>query len=159
MRAHAMRRALTVIKQALEVFLVQALEDPRLELPRVRRCGSLTPGPIAKVVGQVTRADDEDVVFGKRPQGGAEVEVVARAERRLYLNLNDRDVRLRIHIEERRPRAVVEAPASIDAGREARILEKPLRTLGEGRSAGRRVTQPIERLGKVGKVVDGLGLR
>src|SRR5439155_13771464 len=81
-----------------------------------------------------------------------------RAEGGLHRDLHYRDVGLRVHVEKRRPRAMVKAAVAVDGSSKALRLEQRLRALRHLRCARSSVAQPIKRLRKAGEIVDRLRL-
>src|SRR5713226_607822 len=79
-----------------------------------------------------------------------------RAEGGLYGDLHHRNIGLRVHVEERRPGAVIQAAAAVDAGGEASVLQERLGTLRNPGSSRRGIAQAVERLGEVVEIVDRL---
>ena len=104
----------------------------------------------------MARADEQHLFVRQRPQRTADLEVMARAQPRLHRDLHYWNARVRVHVEKRRPSAVVKAAAAVDRRSEAVRLQQRLRALRHLGRAGGGVAQAIERLRKAGEIVDRL---
>ena len=108
----------------------------------------------AEVVHHVAAADDGHPAVPQRGQLGAQLEVVVEGLHRVDRQLHDRDVRVRVHVGEHRPGAVVQPPAVHvlpDPGRLGDLLHLG----GQLRRARRRVVQGEQVAGEPEEVVDG----
>jgi len=94
-----------VIGQLRERVAVNAFFHPILEMPCIGGWTSVTA--IAQVVRQVARADDQHVFRSERGKRSADVEMMLRAKCSLHRDLHHRHVRLRIHIKQRGPGAMI----------------------------------------------------
>ena len=77
--------------------------------------------PLAQVVRHVSRAEHQHTFLHQWRECGADVQVMLCIERRLDRDLRDRHVGLGVQAQQRHPRAVVEAMATVSARRQARV--------------------------------------
>ena len=106
-----------------------------------------------EVVHHVAAADDQHAALAQRREAGAELEVVVERLLGVDRQLHDRDVRVREHVAQHRPRAVIDAPA-VDVEADPRRLDDLGDLVGQFGQPGRRVLDVEQLLGEAVEVVD-----
>ena len=120
---------------------------------RVRRA----PGHGSEVVHDVATGHDEHAALPQRCKAGAEVDVEVERFNGVDRELHHRDVGLGEHVDQNRPRAVIESPA-VGVGTDPHGLDDLGHLLGQLRKSGRRVLHREQLVGESEEVVDGAGL-
>jgi hypothetical protein len=108
-------------------------------------------------VRQVARADDQHPLLRERRKRAPDADVVLGAERRLHRNLHYRHVRLRIHVQQGRPGAMVQAADGFLL--RAERLQQFDRARSQCGRAGRRILDLVQRLREAVEIVDRLRFR
>lgn len=156
--ARRLRRPLAVEHELLDRARPGLRGHPLVEGggPREGRGRPARPVQLAQVVHDAPRSQHEHALVAQRGEGPADLEVVARAERRLHGQLRDGNVRVRVHPAQRHPAAVVDAAVGVHRRALADAHEELLHAPRQRRGARRLVAHAVERLGEAREVVDRL---
>jgi len=117
------------------------------------RCG------VAQGMHGAAAAQHQDAFVPQGHRRFAQGQVAGRVQAVLDGELQDGNVGLGEHEDERRPSAVVQAALRADVAGQSRLLEQRSDARGNLRGAPGRVAQLVEFIGEAVKVVDGFGLR
>ncbi len=143
------------VGEGVDVAALQRVCAPGVEVGRPARDRVVLHHVRAQegqAVGHVAGADDEDALLAQGPEPAAEVHQPLRAVRR-HAQLQDGDVRVRVHHLERHPGAVVEAAAGVLVDRLGVGHERG-DAGGEGPGVGCRVGHLVVVLSEAAEVVD-----
>src|SRR5690606_9694484 len=153
----ARRRLAGEVEQRVDVARVQRLLPPGVELGRPGGDAALPER--GQVVGEEAGSDDQDALVAQRRQAAPDLHQLHGVEGR-HGDLEDRDVSLGVHLDERDVRAVVEpAVGHVRHGHPGGAQQLADR-LGQRRGAGGAVRHLVVVLGEAPEVVDegdGLG--
>src|SRR5690606_24670471 len=153
----ARRRLAGEVEQRVDVARVQRLLPPGVELGRPGGDAALPER--GQVVGEEAGSDDQDALGAQRRQAAPDLHQFHGVEGR-HGDLEDRDVGLGVHLDERDVRAVVEpAVGHVRHGHPGGAQQLADR-LGQRRGAGGAVRHLVVVLGEAPEVVDegdGLG--
>ena len=161
MRARRARRLVAPRDERVVVVRGEPRREPFGERGRIGQRGvrAARAHPVAQVVRDVTAADHEHAFAGERRERAPDVEVVRGVAPGLHGELDHRHVRVRIHVQQRHPGAVVEAATTVRARGDAGVLQEFDRARRHVRRAGRAVADLVERVREAAEVVDRLRLR
>ncbi|MNV71878.1 hypothetical protein D3C71_1649220 [compost metagenome] len=116
------------------------------------------PVQFPQVVGDAAGADHQHAVSAQAGQGMTDAGLQGGSASGGQRDLDNRNIRLRIHQGQRHPDPMIERPTGIDARRKVGGVQQLDNLCGELRFAGRRVLHFEQRPWKTTKVMPGFGL-